>query len=142
MPVGSGFADKERLDAEHVARFKTLMTTRDGVSSHTFINKQLTGCFAGKDYFCVSPSGDLLPCYFMPLSVGNIKTMSLREAHKIALSIPIFAERFPVCYVAASENFYKKCLAPLHEKYKTLPVNITEHPEVLAILKQFDMSNL
>jgi hypothetical protein len=142
MPVGSGFGDEDRLDTAAVTTFRTMMMTEERVGSHVFVNQQPVGCFAGKDYFCVTPDGDLLPCFFMPLSVGNIKTVSLREAHQRVMTIPIFAERFPICYVAESETFYEKCLVPLHKNYKTLPVNIVEHPEVYDLLKKFNMSNL
>lgn len=142
MPVGKGFGDNERLDAEHLLKWKKIVSTESCVSSHIYKNGQAGGCFAGNDYFCITPEGNLLPCYFMPISVGNIKTMSLREAQKIALSIPIFKERFPVCYVAESESFYKNFLVPLHQKYKVLPVNIVEHPEVAEMMRGFNMSNL
>ena len=142
MPVGSGFGDSDRLDEEGAARFRAIAQTEPRVSSHIFNDLECTGCFAGKDYFCVTPDGDLLPCYFMPLSIGNIKTTSLRQAHRLAMEIPIFAERFPMCYVAESEPFYQTCLVPLHQNYPTLPVNVLEHPEVLALLKTFNMNTL
>ena len=142
MPVGNGFEDAERLDAAGAAKFRSIAAADSTVSSHIFNDGECTGCFAGKDYFCVTPEGDLLPCYFMPLSIGNIQTTRLREAHRRAMEIPIFAERFPICYVAESETFYQKCLVPLHKNYKKLPVNILEHPEVADLLKQFNMSNL
>lgn len=142
MPVGSGFGDKNRLDSEHVLKFRALATSDPCVSSHGYSNTEVCGCFAGKDYFCVTPEGDLLPCYFMPVSIGTIQGTGLREAHRVALSVPIFAKRFPLCYVAESEYFYEKFLVPLHQKYKTLPVNVLEHPEVLDLLRHFSMDNL
>lgn len=37
------------------------------------------GCGAGRFYFAMKPNGDLQPCVFLPLKLGNIKTVDLDE---------------------------------------------------------------
>lgn len=37
------------------------------------------GCGAGRFYFAMKPNGDLQPCVFFPLKLGNIKTVDLDE---------------------------------------------------------------
>ena len=37
------------------------------------------GCHAGRLYFSLRPNGDIYPCTFLPIKVGNIREQSLRE---------------------------------------------------------------
>jgi len=37
------------------------------------------GCHAGNMYFSLRPNGDISPCTFLPIKVGNIRNQSLRE---------------------------------------------------------------
>ncbi|MGE5556577.1 MAG: radical SAM protein [Methanocella sp.] len=37
------------------------------------------GCHAGNMYFSLRPNGDIYPCTFLPIKVGNIRNQSLRE---------------------------------------------------------------
>jgi radical SAM protein with 4Fe4S-binding SPASM domain len=37
------------------------------------------GCGAGRLYCSISPSGDVRPCVFLPLNVGNLKMKSFKD---------------------------------------------------------------
>jgi len=37
------------------------------------------GCHAGNMYFSLRPNGDVYPCPFLPIKVGNVREQSLRE---------------------------------------------------------------
>jgi len=47
------------------------------------------GCGAGRFYCAISPEGNVQPCVFMPLVVGNLKTEKLED---IWLNSPIFID--------------------------------------------------
>ena len=47
------------------------------------------GCGAGRFYCAISPEGNVQPCVFMPLAVGNLKTEKLED---IWLNSPVFKE--------------------------------------------------
>jgi len=47
------------------------------------------GCGAGRFYCAISPEGDVQPCVFMPLTVGNLKKQRLEE---IWLNSPVFRD--------------------------------------------------
>ena len=47
------------------------------------------GCGAGRFYCAISPEGNVQPCVFMPLVVGNLKTEKLEE---IWLNSPVFQD--------------------------------------------------
>ena len=142
MPVGSALDSGGRLGLQEIESFRQLLKTNPRLSSHVYKDGKVRGCFAGVDYFAVFSNGDLLPCYFLPVSVGNIMELSLREAHEIIMEIPIFAERMPVCFIAESGNFYSKVLKPLYENYPDLPVNMMHNREVYDLLKGFSLESL
>ncbi|RMH05710.1 MAG: radical SAM protein [Nitrospirae bacterium] len=51
------------------------------------------GCLAGTNYARVTPTGDLTPCPYMPLSAGNVRTQSFAELWEQS---PIFQSfRYP-----------------------------------------------
>jgi len=37
------------------------------------------GCGAGRCYCAIEPNGDVLPCVFMPIRVGNVREKSFLE---------------------------------------------------------------
>ncbi len=48
------------------------------------------GCGAGRFYFAIKPNGDIQPCVFFPVRLGNIKTSDLEEmwrTNKILLEL-------------------------------------------------------
>jgi MoaA/NifB/PqqE/SkfB family radical SAM enzyme len=142
MPVGDGLKSDARLTDGQKKYFRDLAFSDATISSHLFYRRQLTACFAGAYYFCISPKGDILPCGFLPVSVGNIKTISLSEAHDIVMGIPLFSRRVKTCFIAESESFYRDVLVPIHEKYKQLPVNMMEHPDVYDMIAKCDVDKL
>lgn len=47
------------------------------------------GCGCGRIYCCIEPSGDVWPCVFLPIKVGNIREKSFKE---IWLNSPVLNE--------------------------------------------------
>ncbi|MEM0498737.1 MAG: radical SAM protein [Methanothrix sp.] len=43
------------------------------------LSPQMFGCFAGRRWMHVDPSGDVMPCAYMPISFGNVKNSSLKN---------------------------------------------------------------
>jgi radical SAM protein with 4Fe4S-binding SPASM domain len=57
---------------------------RRGTNSKDLLLKQFwiqepVGCHAGKAYFSLRPDGDVYPCTFLPIAVGNIRKQSLHD---------------------------------------------------------------
>ncbi len=55
-----------------------------GTDSKDLLLKQFwvhnpVGCHAGISYFSLRPNGDVYPCTFLPIKVGNIREQSLRD---------------------------------------------------------------
>jgi radical SAM protein with 4Fe4S-binding SPASM domain len=66
-----------------MAHMQTVKVTKKAVPLGDFIG----GCGAGRLYCSISPQGDLHPCVFLPVSVGNLKTEKFQD---IWLNAPLF----------------------------------------------------
>ena len=107
------------------------------VKENSFLTTHLTsnyfgyGCPAGKAYMGISAYGDVIPCFFMPLSYGNIWENNLKEIHQRMLKTSLFNEGAKTCVAAYDVEFINKVVAPcfVEEKLKDkLPVSIEKHP--------------
>jgi len=66
-----------------LAHMQTVKVTKKAVPLGEFIG----GCGAGRLYCAISPQGDVRPCVFLPVNVGNLKERSFRD---IWLNAPLF----------------------------------------------------
>ena len=66
-----------------MAHMQTVKVTKKAVPLADFIG----GCGAGRLYCSLSPQGDVHPCVFLPVNVGNLKTEKFQD---IWLNSPLF----------------------------------------------------
>jgi len=66
-----------------LAHMQTVKVTKKAVPLGAFIG----GCGAGRLYCSLSPQGDVHPCVFLPVNVGNLKTEKFQD---IWLKAPLF----------------------------------------------------
>jgi radical SAM protein with 4Fe4S-binding SPASM domain len=66
-----------------MAHMQTVKVTKKAVPLGDFIG----GCGAGRLYCSISPQGDVHPCVFLPVNVGNLKTQRFQD---IWLNAPLF----------------------------------------------------
>jgi radical SAM protein with 4Fe4S-binding SPASM domain len=66
-----------------MAHMQTVRITKKAVPLADFIG----GCGAGRLYCSLSPQGDVHPCVFLPVNVGNLKTEKFQD---IWLNAPLF----------------------------------------------------
>ncbi|MDT8783039.1 MAG: radical SAM protein [Candidatus Bathyarchaeota archaeon] len=66
-----------------MAHIQTVKVTKKAVPLGDFIG----GCGAGRLYCSISPQGDVHPCVFLPVKVGNLKTQKFKD---IWLKAPLF----------------------------------------------------
>ena len=66
-----------------MAHMQTVKVTKKAVPLGDFIG----GCGAGRLYCSISPQGDVHPCVFLPVKVGNLKTQKFKD---IWLKAPLF----------------------------------------------------
>jgi len=66
-----------------MAHMQTVKVTKKAVPLGEFIG----GCGAGRLYCSISPQGDVHPCVFLPVNVGNLKTEKFQD---VWLNAPLF----------------------------------------------------
>lgn len=72
-------------------------------------NERVTGCWAVNRLF-VTPLGDVLPCPFINIKIGNVRQQSLKEIVDYGFSIKYFGEYSPVCLAGQNRKFREKYL--------------------------------
>ncbi len=73
-------------------------------------NEKLLGCNAGNILY-ITPWGDVLPCPFIHIKLGNIKEQSLQEIVDYTFSVKHFSEYSDKCLAGESADFVTKYMA-------------------------------
>ncbi len=69
--------DIERLKQFHISKNKLSQGPR--VTAFPYLmGPEMFGCFAGRKWIHITPSGEVLPCAYTPLSFGNVKEEALK----------------------------------------------------------------
>lgn len=109
------------------------------------------GCPAGKAYLGITPYGDVLACYFLPIAFGNIWESSLKDIHRRITKTPVFRDPYPGCFAAYNRDAIEAAISPCFTDaslLSRLPVNVEDHPlydpadDVLALRFTSDAASL
>lgn len=129
MPVGRGFNDRYILNEREKKEYMRCTLCDDAITTHTKGNYD-SQCPAGWLYLGILPDGEILPCYFLPVSVGNIRNTDISTAQKRSAELNIFKKGADSCIMAMNRKFYEKIIKELYSgKYK-LPVRVYENPSL------------
>jgi MoaA/NifB/PqqE/SkfB family radical SAM enzyme len=83
------------------------------------------GCIAVKRMVSITKYGDILPCPYMHVSLGNFFKEPLKDIIERGLNIKYFGQYYESCYMAEDRNFIDKYI--VKKVYgKALPVPYTE----------------
>lgn len=83
------------------------------------------GCIAVKGMFSVTQYGDVLPCPYMHISLGNVFAEPLKDIIQRGLDIKYFGEHVDTCLIAEDREFIDKYV--VNRIYgKSLPVSCAE----------------
>jgi radical SAM protein with 4Fe4S-binding SPASM domain len=85
-----------------LAHMQTVKVTKKAVPLGEFIG----GCGAGRLYCSISPQGEVRPCVFLPVSVGNLKTQTFKGVWLNAPLLNAFRNRLNL-KVSCSKCQYK-----------------------------------
>ncbi len=92
--------------------------------------ERITGCWSVNRLF-ITPKGDVLPCPFINIKIGNVKEQSLKEIIEYGFKIKYFREYSPICIAAQNRVFREKYL---HEN----ATSMFEPPEAKDIFEEED----
>ena len=88
-----------------LAHMQTVRVTKKAVPLGEFIG----GCGAGRLYCSISPNGDVRPCVFLPLNVGDLKLQSFKDIWLNASLFNAFRNRFNLKGSCGKCNFKFIC---------------------------------
>lgn len=83
------------------------------------------GCIAVKGMFSVTQYGDVLPCPYVHISIGNVFKEPLKDIIKRGLNIKYFGEHVDTCTIAEDRDFINKYIVS-RVYNKSLPVPCSE----------------
>jgi hypothetical protein len=82
------------------------------------------GCIAVKGMFSVTQYGDVLPCPYMHISLGNIFAEPLPDIVQRGLGYRYFGEKVDRCTIAQDRDFFTRYLEPkIYGKPLPVPVH-------------------
>lgn len=67
-----------------------------------------SGCPAGKESLYMNVYGDIFPCVYMHISIGNLREHTLKDIRRNALSVREFADYLPRCIAGEDREFIRK----------------------------------
>lgn len=125
-PLGRWEDNREILmtkeDREHIDKFRQKSTyVRRDMDS----NYKTFGCPAVKEVLYITPYGDVLPCPFLHLNLGNVLEEPLERIRNRALEYEIFRKYHQACLASEDRKFMKRYLSAISGK-KPLPVDVKE----------------
>jgi len=128
IPTGYATAQKENLlTFEDVKRLNEASIHSDYVSTHLTNNFFGFGCPAGNAYLGINATGEIFPCFFIPISLGSVNQITLKEAWQKACQSPLFKRRHKMCYAGVSREFICNYMDPIFN-FPHVPIPIEAHP--------------
>ncbi len=113
------FSRKDREDMER------LIKKYPNCRTDFYSNFYQWGCGAVKEKAYLTSYGEIMPCPFIQVSLGNLREESISTIRQRALHLPEFKKYWQVCLAAEENSFIEKC--PCYEsKTKVLPIPYTE----------------
>ncbi len=82
---------------------------------------KVSGCLSVNRPY-INPYGEVLPCSYLHMSLGNIKKQSLKEIMEYGFSFPCFRECHKCCYAGEDPEFMEKYC--MHEMSILKPIAI------------------
>ena len=111
-PVGAWQGKYDMMVTQQDLAYVKDLETKHKIFSHLTPAYGLDlGCTAVKGMVCVTQYGDVMPCQYIFVSLGNIFEQPLREIIQKGLSIKWFGEHIEVCPIAHDRHFIDKYIA-------------------------------
>lgn len=112
--------DKEDTDYLVELRNKYPVVHRDVFPTYN----QNRGCGAVKNNFHITKYGDVLPCVFIHISIGNVFEEPLKDIIERGLSLKWFGMHHPLCLSGENKYFIKNYMSKFYGK--SLPISYKE----------------
>lgn len=125
-PVGAWEGQYDILINDEDLKFFNTLEKKYHVYSHLTPGYGLKmGCIAVKGMFSVTQYGDVLPCPYIHISIGNIFNEPLKDIIDRGFGIKYFGEHVDCCTIAQDKDFICKYIEKCVYDHE-LPVNADE----------------
>ena len=125
-PVGAWEGQYDIMIDDEDLKFFNTLEKKYHVYSHLTPGYGLEmGCIAVKGMFSVTQYGDVLPCPYIHISIGNIFNEPLKDIIESGFNIKYFGEHVDVCTIAQDKDFICKYIEKCVYNHE-LPVNSDE----------------
>ncbi len=122
-PVGAWEGNFDILvDKKDMAYFRELEKKHNIYTHLTQAYGLNMGCIAVKGMFSVTQYGDVLPCPYIHVSIGNVFKEPLKDIIQRGMDIKFFGEYIDTCLIAEDRNFIAKYIVNGTYGKKQLPV--------------------
>lgn len=124
-PVGTFECSKDQIMDNHDMDFVQSLTAKYNASTHLSPNNGYEfGCLCFKKHFSITAYGDVLPCPWIPITIGNIFDEDLATIVRRGLSIKWFSYSCKLGCLSGNRDseFYQRIL-PQIEKFPEYPVD-------------------
>ncbi len=104
-----------------LTHFDTFGQTKEKQNSVEFLAEFVGGCGTGRLYFALEPNGDMTPCVFLPIKLGNIKENDILDVwhnSEVLKKIRNRSEFWGFCQSCKSRNICGGCRARAYAYFK------------------------
>ena len=81
------------------------------------------GCIAMKRMISVTKYGDVMPCPYIHVSIGNVFEEPLKDIIDRGMNIKWFGKHVNTCLIAESRPFIDKYIVPTYSKELPVPMD-------------------
>ncbi len=110
-------------------KLEGLCHAQASVTTHMTNNFFGYGCPIGNCYIGLTPYGEALPCFFVPISWGNAWNESLASIFQKMLRVKCFRARPQMCLAGENKEFITRFLKPVFGVDKSACMPVEKHPE-------------
>jgi len=117
--------NQDRLTEEDQASWRQLLVEFPHCRIDLKNNWFRIGCGAVKEKCYLTAYGDVMPCPFIHVSLGNLRHETLAQIRQRAFKIPEFSKYWPKC-LAAEEHFFIEKMPCYSSQFKKMPLSYTQ----------------
>ncbi len=110
-------------------KLENLCQAQSFITTHMTNNFFGYGCPIGNCYIGLTPYGEALPCFFVPISWGNVWHDSLASIFQRMLRVRFFRARPKMCLAGENKEFITRYLKPVFGVDKSACLPVERHPE-------------
>lgn len=99
------------LNEKNIQYLENLHKKHINIRRDLYYHLGQSGCPAVKETLYLNVYGDIFPCVFMQISIGNIRDYALKDIREKAMALREFSEYNRKCLAGENRNFIKKYIS-------------------------------